>query len=161
AYVLDTNDLGHMVNAPTNCGSTCNDDQVVQRISGFASGNYSSPIFWNGSNGPTVYIWGNSDRLKAYGLENGLFHTTPDSQSTISAPWGGGGLSLSANADAAGTGIVWGSFPPGGSSNPITQLGQLRAFDASDLSHDLWNSDQNPAFDSLGILAKYNLPTIA
>ena len=161
AYVLDTNNLGHFVNAPPSCGGTCNDDQIVQRINGFANNNYSSPIFWNGPNGPTVYIWGNNDRLKAYGLENGLFHTTPDSQSTISAPWGGGGLSLSANGSTAGTGIVWGSFPPGGSSNPITQRGQLRAFDASNLANDLWNSDQNPAFDSLGILAKYNLPTIA
>jgi hypothetical protein len=161
AYVLDTNNLGHLVNAPPSCGSTCNDDQIVQRINGFANFNYSSPIFWDGPNGPTVYVWGNNDRLKAYQLEDGLFHTTPDSQSGISAPWGGGGLSLSADGNTAGTGIVWGSFPPGGSSNPITQMGQLRAFDASDLANDVWNSDQNPAFDSLGILAKYNLPTIA
>src|SRR5262249_39654484 len=46
AYVLDTNNLGHLVNAPPSCGSTCNDDQVVQRINGFANFNYSSPIFW-------------------------------------------------------------------------------------------------------------------
>ena len=39
--------------------------------------------------------------------------------------------------------------------------GTLRAFDASNVSHELWDSDQNAARDTLGNFAKFALPTIA
>ena len=37
----------------------------------------------------------------------------------------------------------------------------LHAFDAANLGNELWSSGTNAAFDDLGILAKYNVPTIA
>jgi hypothetical protein len=44
-------------------------------------------------------------------------------------------------------------------------MGELYAFDASDLTRNsgngLWSSNLNDAFDGIGILAKYNPPTIA
>jgi hypothetical protein len=160
AYVLDRNNLGFFNGPPTSCTATCTDDQILQKFKMTSGNNYSSPIFWESPAGPTIYIWGNSDKLKAYRLENGLINTTPVSQSAVSGPWGGGGLSLSANGSQDGTGIVWGSFPLA-VSNPITQRGELHAFDAANLANDLWNSNLNSAFDDLGILAKYNVPTIA
>ena len=39
--------------------------------------------------------------------------------------------------------------------------GILRAYDATDLSHELWNSKQNAARDDLGALAKFNTPLVA
>jgi hypothetical protein len=160
AYLLDRNNLGFFTGPPATCTTTCTDTQIVQKFRATSGNNYSSPIFWDSPTGPTIYVWGNADKLKAYRLEDGLFNTTPVSQSAVSGPWGGGGLSLSASGSKAGTGIVWGSFPLAG-SNPITQKGELHAFDATNLERDLWNSNLNGAFDDLGILAKYNVPTIA
>ena len=39
--------------------------------------------------------------------------------------------------------------------------GILRAYDASDLRHELWNSGVNPSHDDLGTYAKFSAPTIA
>jgi hypothetical protein len=45
-------------------------------------------------------------------------------------------------------------------AEPRTVDGTLRAFAASDVSRELWNSDMDPA-DKLGSLAKFALPTVA
>jgi len=37
----------------------------------------------------------------------------------------------------------------------------LRAYDATDLSRELWNSKKNAARDGLGTLAKFNTPIVA
>jgi hypothetical protein len=39
--------------------------------------------------------------------------------------------------------------------------GVLRAFDASDLSHEVWNSELNAAQDSAGNFGKFVAPTVA
>ena len=39
--------------------------------------------------------------------------------------------------------------------------GVLRAFDASDLTHELWNTRMVPARDDLGNFAKFVPPTVA
>ena len=39
--------------------------------------------------------------------------------------------------------------------------GTLHAFDAADLSRELWNSKQNAARDDFGNLAKFNTPVVA
>src|SRR5581483_9712201 len=70
-------------------------------------------------------------------------------------------LSLSANGTQAGSGIVWALCAYSGDANGDTVPGILRAFDATDLSRELWNSKQNAARDDLGSFAKFNPPTIA
>jgi hypothetical protein len=39
--------------------------------------------------------------------------------------------------------------------------GILRAYDGTDLSRELWNSQQNAARDDLGAFAKFNTPVVA
>jgi hypothetical protein len=70
-------------------------------------------------------------------------------------------LSLSANASTSGTGIVWASVSYSGDSNQQTVPGILRAFDATNLSTELWDSKQNVARDDVGNYAKFAPPTIA
>jgi hypothetical protein len=38
--------------------------------------------------------------------------------------------------------------------------GVLRVFAASDVSHEIWNSEKNPGRDSYGNFAKFNPPTV-
>lgn len=70
-------------------------------------------------------------------------------------------MSISANGSAVGTGILWAAGPTSGDANTQAQPGILHAYDASDLKHELWNSNQNPARDNLGNYAKFSPPTIA
>ncbi|HEY9230676.1 MAG TPA: BACON domain-containing protein, partial [Blastocatellia bacterium] len=123
-----------------------------------------APIYWNGGEGPQIYLWGAGDALKAYRLIDGLFETTPASQSAFNGVFGysnSAPLSLSANGTQAGSGIVWALGAASGDANGQTVPGILRAFDATDLSRELWNSRQNAARDDIGSFAKFNPPTIA
>jgi outer membrane protein assembly factor BamB len=71
-------------------------------------------------------------------------------------------LSLSANGSTPGTGILWASHPTNEDANQGIVPGTLRAIDASNLSNELWNSDQAPhGRDLLGNIAKFSPPTIA
>ncbi|HJQ27591.1 MAG TPA: BACON domain-containing carbohydrate-binding protein [Blastocatellia bacterium] len=117
-----------------------------------------APIYGNGQ----IYLWGAGDTLKAYALTGGLFETKPSSQSTFNSVFGysnSSPLSLSANGTQAG--IIWALCSAGGDANGQTVPGILRAFDATDLSRELWNSQQNVARDDIGSFAKFNPPTIA
>ena len=72
----------------------------------------------------------------------------------------GGILSVSANGNTTGTGIVWASHPLS-SANQAVVPGILDAYDASDLTKELWNSKQNEGRDDVGNFAKFCPPTIA
>jgi hypothetical protein len=83
--------------------------------------------------------------------------------SPMLAPMGmpGGMLSISANGNAAGSGIVWASLPLQGNANQNVVPGILRAFDAENVAQELWNSHQNAARDDVGNFAKFCPPTVA
>jgi len=82
---------------------------------------------------------------------------------------GGGGptgqsgavLSVSSNGSRDGTGIVWASYASTGDAESFVSPGILRAFDANDVTRELWNSQQNVARDGAGNYAKFSAPTIA
>jgi len=69
-------------------------------------------------------------------------------------------LSLSASGSIAGTGIVWGAHPTSQNAVAASVPGTLRAFDAQDVSRELWNSDMVAA-DALGKFGKFAAPTIS
>jgi hypothetical protein len=162
-YLLDANNLGHW-----QAGS---DSQIVQSFHASIGHIHGSPVCWTGPRGTWCYVWGEQDFLKAFALVNGTFqvranssgYAVPVSQSAMMTSPGmpGGVLSLSANGAAPGTGILWVTMPIIGNANVQTVPGIVRAFDASDLSHELWDSEMNESRDSLGALAKFAPPTIA
>jgi hypothetical protein len=124
----------------------------------------SSPVYWNSPNfGPVIYLWGQADWLKAWAFnsQTSQFSTTPVSESTIAgAPYDTAAVSLSANASASGTGIIWAARPISGASNPGPTSGILYAFDATNLTNELWDSQQNAARDEVGNWAKFAPPTV-
>jgi len=156
-YVLNRDDLGQFHNG--------SDNQIVQSFQGSTAGSINgSPVYWNTpSNGPVIYLWPGGDPLKAYRLVNGRFQTTPIGQSPALAPprMPGGIMSLSAFDSAPGTGILWATMSNDGDANNATQAGILRAYDANDVTRELWNSRQNATRDDFGNFAKFNPPTIA
>lgn len=187
-YILYRDALGG--NCPTSqCNDTTGDTNVYQTWLG--SGNntgarhiHGSPVWWDGPGGPYLYIWNENDYGRGFKFNKatGFFNTSQSvTLSTLVKPpdgMPGGIMSLSANGNISGTGILWALNPLCGDANPTTRPGILRAFDATDLRKELWNSEQagtTPGTDPckandpnsytirdrMGYLAKFNVPMVA
>ena len=156
-YLLNTSNLGQ---------EQSGNNQIVQYFATPQAGEiHGGPVFWNRTTnaGPTMYLWpNNGGSLEAYQFNGSVFNTTPISQSTIVAPVGqsGGVLTLSANGSAVGSGIVWSSMPISRDADHGLSPGILRAFDANNLTTELWDSEMDSARDSLGLWPKYSPPTV-
>ena len=164
ARVISTEKMGGF-NALVN-----NDRQEFTAVTGSCEGTsgicfMGSPVYWDGSAlGPAIYVWGAGDYLKAFAFNGANFQTTPASQGSIVDPAGLSNtvaLSVSANQSQQGTGIVWALAPYSGDANSVAVPGILYAFDASDLSHELWDSKQYSSRDDVGQYAKFTPPSIA
>ena len=127
---------------------------------GFWAGNY---IFYNS----TLYGFGEGDFLKAFAFNGSQFNTTPVSESSFQVPSGTSNdpaMSISANGTTPGTGIVWAAHSTAGNPNGGDEQygapypGVLHAFDASNVSHELWNSNQLSTRDYTGNWAKMGIP---
>ncbi|HET6346676.1 MAG TPA: hypothetical protein VFH51_17210, partial [Myxococcota bacterium] len=124
---------------------------------------HGTPIFYDDGVQKQLYVWGEEDHLRAYGLFGTTFATTPGHQSLLEAPDGmpGGILSLSANGKEPGTGVIWANVVLSGNANQATRPGVLRAFDSRDVTQQLWSSEDNHNRDSFGNFAKFVPPSVA
>jgi len=119
-YVVDRDNMGKF-NSST--------DQIYQEISGqLGGGVYSMPAYFNG----TVYYGAVGDALKAFKVTSAKLATNPSSQSTAHFAYPGTTPSVSANGTT--NGIVWAV------ENGST--GVLHAYDATNLTNELYNSNQ-------------------
>jgi hypothetical protein len=118
-YVADRDNMGKF---------NGNTDQIYQEISGQLGGQvFSMPAYFNG----TVYFGAVGDALKAFPLTTAKVALTPSSQSTHN--FGYPGTTPSVSANGATNGIVW----------AIENSGAiLFAFDATDLTKELYDSNQ-------------------
>jgi hypothetical protein len=155
-YVVDRTRLGHF--RPDA------DLQIVQSIIEAGVGHiHGSPITWTSrATGTAIYIWAEYDHLKQFPLVGGRLDEAGVKRSEAMVPDGmpGAILSISANGNTPGTGIVWASHPSLGDAENATTPGILRALDAEDVSRELWNSLLVPG-DNSGNFAKFVPPTIA
>ena len=150
-YLLNATNMGKDQNG--NVGAVQLLDACPYRI-------MSGPVYWDWSGTGMLYHWGEGDSLKAFRFNGQTFGTSPTMTGVEGANGEGAILTLSANGATTGTGIVWANMPL---SDPGKQIvpGILRAFDASNITSELWNSQQNPARDDIGNFAKFNPPVVA
>ncbi|HEV2687537.1 MAG TPA: hypothetical protein VGV35_03255 [Bryobacteraceae bacterium] len=113
-----------------------------------------SMALWNSPNGPLVYVQNSFSPLQAYRIAGGAIDATPQSQTTSAYQTMFAGIAVSSDGSAGG--IVWETT---GDTQKAQVPGTLHAFDASDLSIELWNSDMS-ALDTLGRFAKFVAPTV-
>ncbi len=96
--------------------------------------------------------------VKAFRIRGGRIDVTPASQTTVGVPWHTHAPSISADGEQAG--ILWIIECDEGGGPAI-----LHAFDASDLSKELYNSEQAQVGgiprDRAGVGLKFTVPTIA
>ena len=147
-YLINRDQLGHL--QPGN-------GQITQNFQAAQYGIYSM-AFWNNSNGPLLYVWGWADYLFSYAMTDGQLLTARSAQSSFRTGFPGGILALSANGSTPGSGILWATRA---ATEGRAAAGLLHAFDAADISRELWNSEKDSARDRLGNFAKFNTPTIA
>ncbi|HXR76312.1 MAG TPA: PQQ-binding-like beta-propeller repeat protein [Bryobacteraceae bacterium] len=130
---------------------------------GRASNIHGTPVFWRDSNNALfIYVWGEEDFLRSYRFDGKRF--VPAGRSQFPAPpnsMPGAALSISANGTASDSGVVWASLPIKDDANNATVPGVLRAFSTMDISHELWDSEQNAGRDRLGMFAKFCPPVVA
>jgi len=129
-----------------------NADNNLQTLHLAVGGIYGAPAYWNS----TVYFWGVRDYLKAFSITNGMLSTTPVATGSVAINYPTTTPSVSANGNA--NGIVWGIDASAySSSGPAV----LRAFDATSLGNELYDSSQNSSRDNPGGAVKFSVPTIA
>jgi hypothetical protein len=152
-YVINRDNMGHY--------NANNDNQIVQSLPGALpsggadAGNYSTPVFFDGY----VYYGAENDNLKAFHMSNGLLTTLPTSESPETFPCRGGSFAVSANGTA--NGILWAIRNLGRPDQDNTTPGVLIAYDATNLAHELYNSDQAGSRDTMDLPAKFSIPLVA
>src|SRR5258706_723127 len=115
----------------------------------------STPLFWNN----LIYVAAGNGKLKAFPLIGGVLNSIPvASQSPeILGPQGATPVVSSNQANNA---IVWLIDPSGAHVAPNAPV-VLRAFDANDLSNEIYNSGMLASRDAAGLAVRFTVPTVA
>ena len=134
---------------------------------------HGTPVFMGRATTGIIYLWGENERLKAYGFNFGTKRITgfrgegtQFASGNMDAPGGmpGGRLVVSSNGITPNTGVVWGVYPTQGNANAEIVPGALVAYDATTVTNgkmkQLFHSDAKAA-NTLGNFAKYATPVVA
>ncbi len=125
-----------------------NNNNLYQQISGaLPGGAWSMPAYFFN----TIFFGGVSDHIKAYPIVNGKLATSPSSQTSKTFTYPGATPSISANFSQ--NGILWAVE----NSSPAV----LHAYNARDLTQELYNSNQQGSRDQFGNGNKFITPMIA
>lgn len=113
---------------------------------------HAAPAFWNRH----VYIFGDGDVLHELTLQGGQLTRVHNANTGPVDP--GATPTISANGSKDGivwtvTTRTWQAFPE--------RAAVLHAYDAEDVSHELYNSEQNPRRDRAGISVRFTIASVA
>jgi hypothetical protein len=142
-YVVDRDNMGRF--------HTGDDSHAVQTITKMESA-LSAPAYWN----QNVYILVSNDVLKDFALKDGRLSPQPVAQANEKFVDPGATPAVSANGTK--NGIVWVIQTKGWRSSD--RFAVLRAYDAANVSHELFNSETNAARDRAGACLRFTIPTV-
>ena len=125
-----------------------NGNNIYQTLpNALPGGVWSTPAYFNN----TVYYADAGGTLKAFSIAAAKLVSTPQSQSATQFTYPGSAASVSANGSS--NGIVWAHE----NANPAV----LHAYDATNLAHELYNSNQAGNRDHFGSGNKFITPVVA
>ena len=165
--------MGHFKAPPAPVRMACVSANALQVVLGAQQGGpgvvgniHGSHVVWRGADFARVFVWGEDDTLRSFAFKGDRL-VTPPTKSLYRIPFGmpGGMLSISADGTRSGSAVLWALVPLNGDAN--TQRGvraQLLAYDARDITNDVWRSEPLDASfgpDSVGLFAKFVAPTVA
>ncbi len=156
----------YMVNKDNMGGVSATKNNIAQTIFTTKDANmHCQPTYYKGATKEFAYIWAENDKLRAilFNRTTNLFDDTKQVFGMTAGPTGQNGavLSVSSNGSLDGTGILWSSYAASGDAEHTVSPGILRAFDANDVTKELWNNNAQTAADRSGNYAKFAAPTIA
>ncbi len=138
-YVVNRDSLGKF--------NPNNDSAIYQELDGALPGGvWGTPAYFNN----TIYYGDVDGTLKAFSITNAKLSTSPTSQTANTFTYPGAAPSVSANGTR--NGIVWAVE----NSTPAV----LHAYDAGNLAHELYNSNQAGSRDQFGGGWKFNSPVV-
>jgi len=155
----------YVINKDSMGGYDSITNQVVQTINLATNAHLRSAFaYYGGSQHQYVYSWSENGLLTAFPFDKtgDTLDVQNETRSGVQGPVGNSGafLSVSSNGSVDSTAVLWATFAASGDANLQTRPGILHAFDAMDVTKELWNSSQAVG-DSVGNYAKFNCPTIA
>ena len=171
-YVIDRDQMGQFQSYPgtlqcnSNAETRTDIDQILQELpSNSTGGFFGIPSYWVGTatSGQLVYIGEAGDHLKSFQLNGDTLSSSATAQTPETFGFPGVTPSISSNKSIPGTGIVWVISPAscGGPGCAPGGPGVLRAYDATNIKVELYNSEQNFTRDRLDSYVKFSVPTIA
>jgi hypothetical protein len=162
-YVVDRTNMGK--HRPTD------DGQIVQTVALTGvrrAHNHGSPVYWKSQEGEFIYVMAEEDYLKQFRIVDGklqlhkmsVFRAPTDPLAPNGYTMPGGTITLTADGDKPGSAILWVTLNVNKDANNAVVPGMFRAFNASDVSKELYNSEINPGRDRVGNFAKFNPATV-
>lgn len=143
-YLLDRDHLGHF-----EAGS---DRHAVQALpAALGGGSFGAPAYWNRH----LYFVGSDDVLKDFVLDDGQLK--PVARGTVQFIDPGATPTISANGTR--NGIVW-ALSSKRWNEPDGPPEVLRAFDAADVTRQLYSTEQVPTRDRGGVGLRFNIPLV-
>ncbi|MGA8028233.1 MAG: hypothetical protein WB992_13910 [Bryobacteraceae bacterium] len=140
-FVIDRDHMGHY--------DTTKDD--VAQIVKLAGKLHAAPAYWN----QHVYVWGDDDVLHELSVKEGRLDLAHNGSMAPVDP--GATPSISANGD--GDGIVWTVSTRTWEIFP-EKLAVVHAYDAADVSRELYNSEEESDRDRAGISVRFTIPAV-
>lgn len=141
-FVVDRDHLGQY-----QSGS----DDVVQVVK-LKGALHAAPAYWN----QQVYVFGDGDVLHQLAVRDGTLELAHSGSFTPVDPGATPTISANTNRD----GIVWTISTRNWEVIPES-LAVLHAYDAADVSRELYNSEQNSDRDRAGISVRFTIPSVA
>jgi hypothetical protein len=141
-YLLDRDHLGHW--------QADNDSHAVQTLP-VPNGIFGSMTYWN----HYLYMLSDGDALRQFEVKDGKLALKTASGNKFP------GVSATPTVSANGSrdGVLWVLRSKGWNSPDRPAV--LFAYDAADIGHELYDSEQNDSRDQAGLALRFNIPTVA
>lgn len=140
-------------------GGYSSTNQGAVQVLNFGNGIYGTPAYWNWS----FYLAGENGKLQQFNLNPSTYLINPTPASTTSTTYGfpGSTPSLSTMPDNSNA-ILWALDNTQYCTEQSPGCGPtvLHAYDATNLSTELWNSAQGSG-NAAGFAVKFTVPTVA
>ena len=143
-YMIDRDKMGRF-----HEGS---DSHAVQTLPASAGGLFAAPAYWN----QHVYVTFSEDVLKDFLVQNGRLSAQPAARGKTKFPYPGATPAVS--ADGFANGIVWIAASHGWQLKDVPSV--LHAYDAMNVAHELYSSEQNSARDRASAAVRFTIPTV-
>lgn len=142
-FLLDSTNLGHF----TSGGP----DKVVQRFDSVTPNNDvgQNAVCWDASSAKYVYLWPGGTDLLQFKYDPAVSQFNPAGVYKQNSSFTSGG-SLTVTSNGSSNGILW----------AVGNNHVFHAFNAADVTQELWNSNTNASRDALPSVGHFQFPTV-